>query len=360
MRLFHFRTLRESVLSMWVNSLHTLLIENLYHPLENAKDSLCLNVKTAQANLFRWLITLKIVLFLNARLQDFLMKIIRMGPVPNHVSFIMDGNRRYAKSMEIPLKKGHEAGGIKLLSLVYACKRMGVKCVSAYAFSIENFNRPKEEVDVLNNLFADKLDEFSKRAQDYKDPLYGAKLRIIGDMSMVSEEMQTRISNAERFTEDGSGFVLYICFPYTSRNDICHAMYTSVEKSLSKEIVKENINIKSLTDTMYLEQFSDHCDLLIRTSGHRRLSDYMLWQSNECSTIEFSSCLWPDFSFLSMFFMILRWSFYTTLEKYSNSGNTLRQTIVKKSPNFLKIRKHTDFNNLPAPPIAISITGESG
>ena len=287
-----------------------------------------------------------------------MIKALSVGPIPEHVSFIMDGNRRYAKSRRLPVKKGHEAGGLTLLTLLYICKRLGVKCVSAYAFSIENFNRPKEEVDTLMNLFTVKLDEFAKRANDYKDPLYGSKIRIVGDQSLLSPEMRERIRKVEDITKDGDDFTLYICFPYTSRNDMLHTIRESVQESLENKS-QSKINIKKFTNKMYMDFYSNKCELLIRTSGHRRLSDYMLWQVHENATIEFSDTLWPNFSFFAMYSMILKWSFFCTIQKYNERNHSLFEKVYEGVPSILK-RKKTPMSlyQFPNPPISVSITGE--
>lgn len=292
-------------------------------------------------------------------LQSFSIAIISVGPIPRHVAFIMDGNRRFAKKLDMPVKKGHEAGGLTLLNLCYACKKIGVRCVSAYAFSIENFNRPKEEVDALTSMFAVKLDEFAKRARDFYDPLYGSRLRVVGDHSLVSEEMRDKIKNVEELTKDGRDFTLYICFPYTSRNDIYHVVHQSVDRCLTKTLNSNNINVSTFTDSMYFDCFSNKCDLLIRTSGHIRLSDYMLWQVHENSDIEFTPTLWPDFTFLNLYVMILQWSFFTNIQRYNDLGFSLREKLYDALPFMVKTSSSSyALNSLPKPPIAISITGE--
>lgn len=304
-----------------------------------------------------WLKTFHIFVKAQKQLQNLLINIIASGPVPQHVSFIMDGNRRFAKRMELPLKRGHEAGGATLLSLCYVLKRMGVRCVSAYAFSIENFNRPPEEVDVLTSMFSVKLDEFARRAKNYRDPLYQSRLKIVGDHSLISEEMREKIKTVENVTDDGDAFTLYICFPYTSRNDICHATQTSVEQVLQQNSNSRALTANEYTKRMYLGDYSNKCDLLIRTSGHLRLSDYMLWQVHESGDIKFSPTLWPDFNFFELYLMILHWSFFSTIQRYITQG----VRTVQSKPKLWDRKKDTKYSleNLPSAPLAISITGES-
>lgn len=325
-------------------------------------------VYSAVSNMFFFLLNIIQVLYnsilpkstkgwLHKLFQNLLIAIISVGPIPEHVSFIMDGNRRFAKSNNIPLQRGHEAGGFTLLTLVYICKKMGVRCVSAYAFSIENFNRPKEEVETLMTLFNVKLEEFANRASDFKDPLYGSKLKVVGDRSLLSLDTQKRLDEVEKLTEDGQEFTFYVCFPYTARNDIQHAIYLKSKSFQAKEIELENITEETLSRDMYLDEFSNRCDILIRTSGHKRLSDYMLWQSHQNTTIEFVSTLWPDFSFIQMFLIFFRWSFFTTIQEFNSKDKSLLDTF---SPglNILEKRKSTSINSLPDPPISVSVLGK--
>lgn len=304
-----------------------------------------------------WFTSFKLFVILYRYLQNLMIGVVRVGPVPRHVSFIMDGNRRYAKRRGLSVKKGHEAGGLALLNLCYACKRIGIQCVSAYAFSIENFNRPKEEVDNLYNMFAVKLDEFAQRANSFKDPLYGSRIRVVGDHSLVAQEMRDKIKNVEEITKNGQDFTLYICFPYTSRNDIYHTLHDSIERFSKKESDAGKLTVSNFTEKMYLDNFSNKCDLLIRTSGHMRLSDYMLWQAHENSDIQFTTTLWPDFGFLKFYLMLLRWSFFTSVQKYVDAGFSLREKLYYSVP-LLDNKKVVSLDSLPMAPIAVSITGE--
>ncbi|CCE64136.1 hypothetical protein TPHA_0G02950 [Tetrapisispora phaffii CBS 4417] len=295
--------------------LHKLLLEYLFLPFNHLLNTVTELYVHYRNTIVSWLLQYRLIGWILTRFRSLFISVIKVGYVPQHISFIMDGNRRYAKSFDLPVKKGHEAGGLNLLSLVYSCKQMGVKCVSAYAFSIENFNRSPEEVNTLTTLFAEKLDDFAARAVDYTDPLYGTRLKIVGDFSYLSSDMVERIRRVEALTQNGDDFILYICYPYTSRNDIYHSIFNTVDKKINNINTKQStdnstIHIKDFSNSMYFDSFSDKCDLLVRTSGHNRLSDYMLWQTHESSTIEFTDSLWPDFSFFSLYWMIIRWSFF--------------------------------------------------
>lgn len=327
-------------------------------------------------NLIEFFYQIKIVSFLIDLIQRCLIYTLSVGPVPNHVSFIMDGNRRYAKLRNLPVNEGHKAGGVTLLNLIYVCKRIGVKCISCYAFSIENFNRSKEEVDTLMELFAVKLDEFAQKATNYRDPLYGSTLKIIGDQTLLSEEMRIKIKKVEDLTNNGDDFTVYICFPYTSRNDIVHSIQTTVLKKIksnannkntddndegtSERNEKINITEKDLNQSMYLNKnFGDKCDILIRTSGHIRLSDFMLWQSHQNTTIEFNNSLWPDFNFIKVYLLLLKWSFYRNIQKHRQLNFSLRRYLLSCIFSCSFTTKHVDYYSLPNPPLTVSTTDKS-
>ncbi|QEU59383.1 Srt1 [Kluyveromyces lactis] len=294
-----------------------------------------------------------------AWLQMFMVRILKMGPVPRHLSFIMDGNRRYAKKLDQPVKEGHRAGGATLIDILHICRRLNVSSVSAYAFSIENFNRSPQEVATLMELLGYYIDQFTERATNAKDELYGIRLRVVGDLSLLSEELLKKIRNAEKLTRDGQEFVLYLALPYTSRNDIAHSMQVTIDRCINSN---EDITEQALTDNMYFEEYSSKCDLLIRTSGHTRLSDYMLWQVHEGSIIEFVDCLWPDFNFWRLYWIMLKWSFYQTWQNASQLPDPVR-TRTRVFPKIsgalpietLKRTKRVALDSLPAAPLAVSV-----
>lgn len=291
---------------------------------------------------------------------------LSVGPVPNHVSFIMDGNRRYARLRNLPINEGHIAGGKALLNLLYICKRIGVKCISCYAFSIENFNRSQEEVDTIMELVTITLEEFAEKAKDHRDPLYRGTLKIIGDRTFLKEEMRAKIKQVEDMTNNGDEFTLYICFPYTSRNDIVHSIQTTILQKIKSNKINPNdddnntiqsfdITEMDLNKSMYLNKnFGDKCDMLIRTSGYLRLSDFMLWQSHQNTTIEFHDSLWPDFSFLKIFLILLKWSFYRNIQKHRQLNFSLRKYLLSCIFSCSFTPKHVDYYSLPNPPLTVS------
>ncbi|SCW04550.1 LAFE_0H16006g1_1 [Lachancea fermentati] len=293
--------------------------------------------------------------------QNLMLDILMMGPLPRHVSFIMDGNRRYAKSLGQPIKYGHESGALTLMKIVTMCKKLGIKTVSVYAFSIENFNRPPDEVNTLTSLLAEKLNYVAERAIDVKSNLYGLRLRVVGERSMISKELNDKITNVERMTDEGEDIVLYICFPYTSRNDIFHAIYDSVEKCKYHALPASSLDVSKISSEMFFDSSSDKCDLVIRTSGRTRLSDFMLWQVHENGIIEFSETLWPDFSFWEFFVIILKWSFFTCLQTKELTGFSLRKNALGFAKQHLWLHRFEPvvLEELPDPPEMVSIIDRS-
>lgn len=314
-------------------------------------------VHAQKLRIWSFVLNMAIVRWILIQIQMILTNILRVGPLPPHVSFIMDGNRRYAKSLSVPIKAGHEAGALTLLNLLVTCRNLGIKTVSAYAFSIENFNRPQEEVDTLTGLLAEKLDEVARRACDRESELYGLRLRVVGERSRISKSLNDRISRVERLTDEGDIMTLYICFPYTSRNDIYHAIYNCAESCKYLNSPVSDIDETYLTNNMFMKEQSNKCDLLIRTSGHTRLSDYMLWQAHENGVIEFSNTLWPDFDFFEFFKMLLKWSFFTSVRRKQLNNVSLRSQTLSffKRTLFPFKRKQVSYEDLPEPPQAVSV-----
>ncbi|AMD18881.1 HBL021Wp [Eremothecium sinecaudum] len=291
--------------------------------------------------------------------QNLLLNILQMGPLPQHVSFIMDGNRRYARSLNLPLKRAHEEGSLTLFRTLHICKRVGIDVASAYAFSIENFNRPQEEIDTLTDMLSKRLQELANRANTLNDRLYGAKLFVVGDRSLLSEELNNKINYVESMTKHNTAFIVYICLPYTTRNDIYHSMYEVVKLCKDGVVNSKDITVELLNSAMYLGPSSNKADILVRTSGHTRLSDYMLWQTHENSVIEFSKCMWPDFTFQTFYLVLLKWSYFTTLQR-ARKRERLRSRVGAFAKFYLadKTVPAVSLESLPNPPAAISVTGK--
>ncbi|PFH46072.1 hypothetical protein AMATHDRAFT_70663 [Amanita thiersii Skay4041] len=248
----------------------------------------------------------------------------------------MDGNRRYARSRHQLVQEGHSAGFLALRRILELCLKLNVKCVSTYAFSIENFKRPPEEVDALMNLAEEKLLEICRHG-DLLDS-YGVQLNVVGKTELLPENVQLAVKKAEGMTRHNNRALLNICMPYTAQDEIATAVRDCVHDALSSrhssqpsqpplnidsnsdsgldldsetEIAAELRNLPIITEEditshlMLTRAGSPPLDVLVRTSGVKRLSDFMLWQSCEGAQIYFSSSYWPEFGFWDFIPIIL-------------------------------------------------------
>mgnify|MGYP004507326739 CR=1 FL=1 len=220
--------------------------------------------------------------------------------LPVHIGVIMDGNGRWAKKRGLPRSAGHKAGADSLKKIVTACNKMGIKYITVYAFSTENWSRPQEEVDYLMGLLMSYL-------RDAKNTLSGENvvIRAIGSRAELSEEMCTLIAETEEFTAKNTGIVMNIALNYGAREELVHAARTIGEKIAAGEMTPSEITAQTIADSLYTAGQPDP-DLLIRTSGEIRLSNFMLWQL-AYSEMYFTPKLWPDFSVRDMEEAILQY-----------------------------------------------------
>lgn len=225
--------------------------------------------------------------------------------------------------------------------------KLGIQQVTIYAFSIENFNRPQTEVDTLFGLLRDRLQFLSENESSFAR-FNEVKIRIIGNREMVPSDILRDLEAVEQRTinnDSTSSRVLNVCFPYTARDDITTSIQKITLKVQLEELDPNSISVQTLNDNMYFGPNTPPLDILIRTSGHTRLSDFMMWQcSTECYIV-FVNTLWPNFTFIPLMKILLKWSFYKTLqlEKESQIGSR----PVPKVNNL--------FSSLPAPPVFVSV-----
>ena len=205
-----------------------------------------------------------------------------------HIAFIMDGNRRWAKEKGLPSAVGHKKGVDALKKVVYAADEFGIKYVTVYAFSTENWNRKPEEVDFLMNLLGSTLKNELKELDDN-----GVVISFLGDLTKLSPKLQEILYNAIDTTKDNNGVHLQIAFNYGSRDEIVLAVKKISAKVASGDLKTNDINEDLISDMLYTRGIPDP-DLLIRTGGEVRISNYLLWQ------IAYSEILivdeyWPEF-----------------------------------------------------------------
>lgn len=210
--------------------------------------------------------------------------------LPEHIGIIMDGNGRWAKKRGLPRTAGHTAGAENFRTITRYCSTIGIKYLTVYAFSTENWKRPKEEVDSLMRLFKSYLEE---ALRDFKDE--NIVVRFIGDKSAFSDELQKLISENEEFSKNRTGMVLNIAMNYGGRDEIVKAV-----KEISKDVEAGKLNAEDITektvcDHMYTAGQPDP-DLIIRPSGEYRISNFLLWQSAYTEYLILDNVLWPDFT----------------------------------------------------------------
>ncbi len=208
--------------------------------------------------------------------------------LPVHIGIIMDGNGRWAKKRGLPRSAGHKAGADSLKKIVTHLNKIGVKYVTVYAFSTENWSRPKEEVDFLMNLLLGYL-------RDAENTLAGENvvIRAIGSRKELTEEIQEQIIKTEEFTKNNTGIVMNIALNYGAREELTKGVREIAKKVSDGELGIDEITADTISDSLYTSGQPDP-DLLIRTSGEIRLSNFMLWQLGYAE-MYFTDKLWPDF-----------------------------------------------------------------
>lgn len=209
--------------------------------------------------------------------------------LPQHIGIIMDGNGRWAKRRGLPRKSGHAAGAKTFERIVEDAGNIGVKVVTVYAFSTENWSRPKDEVDALMVLLEDYLDNGLSRLAGRK-----VKIHFIGDISAFSDAFQKKAAHMEEATRENDGLLLNVALNYGSRSEITNAVRIIAKKAETGEISSSDISEQMISDNLYTAGQPDP-DLIIRPSGEYRLSNFLMWQG-AYSELWFSDCLWPDFT----------------------------------------------------------------
>ncbi len=212
----------------------------------------------------------------------------RMEKIPHSVAIIMDGNGRWAEARGLDRAEGHIQGVESVRKAIKSSVRCGVKCLTLYAFSTENWGRPDAEVEALMELLARCI---TAEVPDLK--ANGVSMRFIGDRAKFSPKMQEDMSRAEQQTADGSKLTLQVALNYSSRDEIRRAVVELSQRVKSGEISAEQISEQMISESLDTAMMPDP-DLIIRTSGESRLSNFMMWQA-AYSEFYFPDVLWPDF-----------------------------------------------------------------
>ena len=208
---------------------------------------------------------------------------------PRHIAIIMDGNRRWAKEKKLPVQLGHKKGAETLENIIRYANKIGVEYVTVYAFSTENWKRSKDEVDALMQLLKSYLDSYSKRANTEN-----IRIKVIGDMSALSKDLQQSIANAIEKKKNNTGTTFIVALNYGGRNEITNAVKKIALKVKNNELKIEDITENTITENLYTSEFPDP-DIVVRTSGEIRSSGFLTWQS-VYSEYLFLEKYWPDFS----------------------------------------------------------------
>ena len=198
-----------------------------------------------------------------------------------HIAFIMDGNGRWARKRLMPREFGHKAGAEAFERIVNYCYDIGIGAVTVYAFSTENWKRPKREVDAIFSLFSDYIDHYVEKLRDRS-----VRFIFIGDREPFSDNLKKRMQNVEMKTANNDKMILYVGVNYGGRADICHAVNKLIEEG------KTNITEEDISSRVYTHLSPDP-DLIVRTGGEYRLSNFLIWQS-AYSELYITETLWPD------------------------------------------------------------------
>lgn len=248
--------------------------------------------------------------------------VISVGPLPIHLAFIMDGNRRYAKKRGLQDGSGHKAGFSALMSMLQYCYELGIKYVTIYAFSIDNFKRKPEEVQSLMDLLLEKIKSLLEKESIVHE--YGMRVYFIGNLSLLSDQVRAAAEEVMKATAKNSRIVLLVCIAYSSTDEIVQAVKKScISKSdyiqasgiyehedtdsdiegMDMEEQDKRIQLVDIEENMQMSVAPDP-DILIRSSGETRLSNFLLWQTDN-SQLFSPAALWPEIGLRHLVWAIL-------------------------------------------------------
>ncbi|KAL1207196.1 Dehydrodolichyl diphosphate synthase 6 [Cardamine amara subsp. amara] len=254
-------------------------------------------------------------------------RVLSMGPLPNHLAFIMDGNRRYAKKRGLEDGSGHKAGFSALMSMLQYCYELGIKYVTIYAFSIDNFRRKPEEVESLMDLMLEKINSLLEKESIVHQ--YGIRVYFIGNLALLNDQVRAAAEKVMNATAKNSRVVLLVCIAYNSTDEIVQAVKKScIEASgnykhgdtesgiegMDMEKQEKRIQLVEIEENMQMSVAPDP-DILIRSSGETRLSNFLLWQTGN-SQLCSPAALWPEIGLRHLVWAILNFQRnYSYLEK---------------------------------------------
>ncbi|KAL2933999.1 Dehydrodolichyl diphosphate synthase 6 [Bienertia sinuspersici] len=234
---------------------------------------------------------------------DFLLRcifhILSVGPIPTHIAFIMDGNRRYARKNNIGLKDRYRPGFLALMSRVKHCYELGVKYITIFAFSLDNLRRQPEEIQRLMELLREKIEVFLENDGFIKK--YGVRLYFVGNLTVLGEDIHAAANRLMEETANNTTTYLLVCVGYTSTYEMVHAFEESIHLGKENRIIE----LEDIEKQMYMS-IAPKPDILIRSSGETRLSNFLLWQT-EFSLLYCPSALWPELGLWHMVWALLNY-----------------------------------------------------
>ncbi|KAI3949730.1 hypothetical protein MKX01_040947 [Papaver californicum] len=249
-------------------------------------------------------------------IRKFIFSVLSVGPVPTHIAFIMDGNRRYARKHKLSEGSGHRVGFFALMSMLKYCYELRVKYVSVFAFGAENLKRSPKEVQNLMALMEEKIGEILK--EESLVNTLGIRIQFIGNLKLLKDTTRAAAERAMAATAKNNDFVILVCAGYSSVGEIMNAVQKSYEDKRSKlqkldsngtrVDIDENdpefeISLSEIERNMYMSAYPEP-DILVRTSGAKRLSNFLLWQSSR-TYLYSPMALWPEMSLWHLVWMVL-------------------------------------------------------
>ncbi len=211
------------------------------------------------------------------------------GMLPEHIGIIMDGNGRWAQKRGLPRSAGHKQGARTFREIVRYCRSIGIRYLTVYAFSTENWKRPQSEINAIMNLLRDYLDELERHSDEEQ-----GVLRFIGDMAPLAEDLRQRIADVQERTAGREGITVNIALNYGGRHEIVHAVQQAVSLARQGTLTPEAVD-EALVDSLMYTAGQPPVDLIIRPSGEQRISNFLLWQGAYAEFV-FMDVLWPDFT----------------------------------------------------------------
>ena len=211
------------------------------------------------------------------------------GMLPEHIGIIMDGNGRWAQKRGLPRSAGHKQGARTFREIVRYCRSIGIRYLTVYAFSTENWKRPQREINAIMKLLGDYLDELERHSDEEQ-----GVLRFIGDMAPLAEDLRQRITDVQERTAGREGITVNIALNYGGRHEIVHAVQQAVSLARQGTLTPEAVD-EALVDSLMYTAGQPPVDLIIRPSGEQRISNFLLWQGAYAEFV-FMDVLWPDFT----------------------------------------------------------------